>query len=131
MKGYQFPSLDVLGQEDRHWDDASGYISGHHIAVKLSPPVKCDRCDRLACHRFGGSSDGRALCLRCRDDWADSDLLDKHKYRGAGSKKRWNAAYEEFLTTKPVEEDIYEHNKRVLYELKRKGWIDRVPAAYY
>ena len=54
------------------------------------------------------------LCLQCFDEWFDSKILDKHRSpHGRISDKRWEAAFNEFLRTKPKEIDIQAHNRQI------------------
>jgi len=66
--------------------------------------------------RAGGAPDPKeALCLRCADDWyAEDSLFEKHGWKDARSgHKKWMAAFNEFLQTKPKEIDMQAHNERI------------------
>lgn len=54
------------------------------------------------------------LCLQCFDEWFESDFLDRHRSpHGRISAKRWKAAFNEFLQTKPKVINIETHNRRI------------------
>ncbi|MBA7468386.1 hypothetical protein ES707_03634 [subsurface metagenome] len=103
-------AFDSLDKNDPHYlDDASGYISCHSfLAVKLDPPVKCDRCDRQACWT-AGKNDEHHLCLRCRDNWWD--FMHQPENYEFFSLRTWGKYYREFLDTEPWNEKRYDWRK--------------------
>ena len=108
VTGYQkrYTGFDGMkGDKKEHYlDDASGYVSGRYLAVKLDPSVKCDRCDRWACHIMGGKDEHR-LCLRCRDNWCD--FTEQPKIKKHFSLRTWHKYYSQFLETEPWNEQRY------------------------
>jgi len=94
-------------------DPETGYIGRYHTGQDLGIDARCRRCGGRGMWRAGGRFDhyDTTLCLRCVDDWHESDLLEKHGY--SWSRKKWIAAFEEFLQTKPSEVDIATHNRKI------------------
>jgi len=98
---------------DRTVDPETGYIGEICTGMDLGQNIRCARCSGRAMLRFPYFSGGHAepLCLRCGDEWYRTGIqfLNKHGYRGHRSKpKYWWAAFNEFLATKPEEEETGE-----------------------
>jgi len=95
-------------------DPETGYIAQHlnELGVTtFSSPVRCCRCGGYGMSEATRSH--QVLCLKCQDEWMEcgSKYLRKHDY--VRSEKKWIAAFNEFLQTKPKEIDVPEHNRRI------------------
>lgn len=105
-------TVDKLSR--RAVDPETGYIARHlnklGVTTFLSP-VRCCRCGGYGMWEVPRSR--QALCLKCLDEWMEcgSKYLKKHGF--VSSKKKWMAAFNEFLQTKPKEIDVADHNRRI------------------
>lgn len=102
----------------RTLDPETGYIGRMCLGTDLGVSVRCERCGGRGMTKVPlYSNEGRALCLRCHDDWdvAGTALLRKHGYKDArNGHKKWWAAFNEFLATQATDVDIEEHNRRII-----------------
>lgn len=101
----------------RSRDPETGYIARTWKGTDYGPDVRCTRCGASGMWRPRGEPDPkRVLCLRCADDWHDmaDPLFKKYGWKDTRSgHKKWAAAFNEFLQTKPKEIDIQAHNERI------------------
>ena len=100
----------------RSRDPETGYIAQTWKGTDYGPDVRCARCGGRGMWRPGGEPDPQTvLCLRCADDWHDDDsLFEKHGWKDMRSgHKKWMAAFNEFLQTKPKDIDIQAHNAQI------------------
>lgn len=98
----------------RAMDPETGYITQHlnELGVTTFPsPVRCCRCGGYGLWEAPRSH--QVLCLKCHDEWMEcgSKYLKKHGY--VWSKKKWIAAFNEFLQTKPGKIDVGTHNRKI------------------
>lgn len=107
-----------MSTETRTVDPETGYIGKEWLGRDYGPAVRCRRCNgRGMWHRGDNLDPETILCLRCADDWfeAAGPLFDKHGFRDMrSSPKKWMAAFNEFLQTKPEGIDIQAHNRRII-----------------
>jgi len=82
-------------------DPETGYRARTKVGHDYGPGVRCDRCTGRGMCRYPGE---HILCLRCADDWYESDILERHM-PGILNKKKWESAYQEFLSTVPGRAD--------------------------
>lgn len=95
-------------------DPETGYIGEIALGKDLGRDSRCVRCGGRGMRKWPPDSvKHEVLCLHCSDEWFDKGhiFLDKHKY--VWSHKKWWAAFNEFLATKPTEVDIASHNRRI------------------
>lgn len=104
-------------------DPVTGYISRNLNAVHLlDGKTPCRRCGGAGLWTPGGAKEpGIILCLRCLDDWHNSDLLEKHGY--VWGHKKWMAAFNEFCQTKPQAMDVQAHNQDVIAESRATHFL--------
>jgi len=98
-------------------DPETGYICRNFLGEDYGSEVRCRRCGGRGMWHGGDNFNRETiLCLRCADDWFEAarPLFNKHGWRDArSSPKKWMAAFNEFLQTKPKEIDIQVHNHRI------------------
>lgn len=102
----------------RSRDPETGYIAENWRGTDYGPDVRCMRCGgRGMWQPAGKAPDPKVvICLRCADDWhiMAHSLFKKHGWKdGRSGHKKWDAAYNEFLQTKPKEIDIQAHNEQI------------------
>ena len=112
-------AVQTMGKEavdrvcGRTVDPETGYIGQNTLGDDFGPEVRCCRCGGRGMWKPPRQEES-PLCLRCFDEWFDSKILDKHRSpQGRITDKRWKAAFNEFLQTKPKETDIEAHNQRI------------------
>ena len=110
----KFGAEKIAKLDQRAVDPVTGYIArSRNAADLLDGKTPCRRCGGVGLWEPEGAKEqGLILCLRCLDDWHDSDLLEKHGY--VSSRKKWVAAFNEFCLTKPKEVDIKGHNQDIM-----------------
>lgn len=103
----------------RSKDPETGYIGQGSVGIDYGEHIRCKRCGGRGMVSIPVNqplNPEKVICLRCSDDWDNmaSTLFDKHGWRDARSnRKKWDAAYDEFLQTKPTEVDVAAHNQRI------------------
>ena len=103
----------------RTTDPETGYIGETWTGYDHGPNVRCVRCGGRGMWQPRDNEPpvkvDQILCLRCAEDWhvAAPHLYKKHGFKDFRNRGRWEAAYNEFLQTKPVEVDIKAHNRRI------------------
>lgn len=113
------------GEVMRTRDPETGYIGQNILGEDFGSEVRCCRCGGRGMFKPPRQEES-PLCLQCFDEWFDSKILDKHRSpHGRISDKRWKAAFNEFLQTKPKEIDIQAHNHRI--ESTDRQFFDMFP----
>lgn len=100
-------------------DPETGYLGQNTLGEDFGPEIRCCRCGGRAMWKPPRQPES-PLCLQCSDELFNSDIWDKcktPKYDRINNKK-WKATFAEFLTAKPKQIDIQDHNRRIEYRGK-------------